>query len=511
MSMVDKSILKTNLIIPERPSGDVELYGNNTRLEELIKCTESVHYFINNYVSILDDRTRTFVPFRLYPAQINALSAAIKEKYLILLKTRQFGASTLLGGAYFLWKMLFTENAQNLVLSKSEREAQALMGDRFKPMFSQLPSWMKPLPDGDLPDSKSEFALSNNSKMLSLPTSAGDSYTASACMVDEAALVHKSRTGLSDVLLAVQPTIAAGGQLILVSKADKARPKSTFNSLFTEAIDGGNDFFPLFAPWQAVPWRTREWYEQQKKLSMSIDGTLDFVRENYPETWQEALAPRELDKRLSLEHLAQCYDYMDALSESALIANPPPSLPGLSIYKMPDDSVQYILTADPAEGNPNSDPSCADIWDWDSGEQIANLTGKIEPVVFAHYIDLLSDYYHRAPIFPERNNHGYTVISWLHEHSDSRVLSSNDSTANRKKYGYNTNAKSKAAGYVELANRIRDMEITFHNPETYRQLTTIEGATLRAPKKEHDDQAISAYLYAAAKKFVHLSFLIEFV
>jgi hypothetical protein len=330
-------------------------------------------------------------------------------------------------------------------------------------------------------------------------------------MVDEAALVHRSRTKLSDVLLAVQPTIAAGGQLILVSKADKSRPQSTYNGIFKGAVDGTNEFFPLFAPWQAVPWRDEEWYEEQKQLSLSIDGTLDFIRENYPETWQEALAPRELDKRLSLEHLTQCYDYQDRLSENALVANPPPALPGLSIYKMPDASCQYVITADSAEGNPNSDPSCADVWDWDSGEQIANMTGKIEPVVFAHYIDLLSEYYHRAPVFPERNNHGYTVISWLHEFSNARVLSGPDSTVGSKKYGYNTSAKWKAAGYVELANRIRDIEITFHNPETYRQLTTVEGATLRAPKKEHDDHAISAYLYAAAKKFVHLSFLIEFV
>lgn len=509
--MVDKSILQSSIIIPDRPKGNPEEFNDEIRLQELIKCAKSPHYFINNYIYILDDRNRTFVLFKLYPAQINVLSAALIEKYLILLKTRQFGASTLLGGAYFLWKMLYTDNAQNLVLSKSEREAQALMGDRFKPMFNQLPSWMRPQYDGDLPDSKSEFALSNNSKMLSLPTSAGDSYTASACMVDEAALVHKSRTSLSDVLLAVQPTIAAGGQLILVSKADKSRPQSTFNSLFKEGVDGNNEFFPMFAPWRAVPWRDEKWYEEQKKLSMSIDGTLDFVRENYPATWQEALAPRELDKRLSIEHLSQCYDPMDGLSEQSLIASPPPSLPGLTIYKMPNDSVQYLITADSAEGNPNSDPSCADVWDWDSGEQIANLTGRIEPVVFSHYISLLSEYYYRAPVFPERNNHGHTVISWLHEFSDSRVLTGPDSTPGSRKHGYNTSAKWKAAGYVEVANRIRDKDMTFHNSETYRQLTTIEGATLRAPKKEHDDHAISAYLYAAAKKFVHLSFLLEFV
>jgi hypothetical protein len=508
--MVGSSVLVAGRTIPARPEGDPELFSDAVRIEELMKCTLSAHYFIHNYIKILDDRKRIWVPFNLYPAQINVLDAVMSNKYLILLKTRQFGASTLIGGAYFLWLMLFTQNAHNLVLSKSEREAQALMGDRFKPMYTHLPSWMRPTADSSLSDSKSEFSLSNGSKMLSLPTSAGDSYTARACMIDEAALVHRSRTNLSDVLLAVQPTIAAGGQLILVSKADKARPRSTFNSIFVEATKRENDFFPIFVSWKSVPWRTQEWYDAQKNLSMSIDGTQDFVHENYPETFHEALSPKELDKRLSIEHIDQCYQEMSGLTERELEVNQPPSLPGLEVYKLPQQGAQYVITADPAEGNPNSDPSCSDVWDWDSGEQVATLTGKVEPVIFAGYIKQLSEYYNTAPTFPERNNHGLTLIAWLRE-NHVRVLKGPDSTLMSSKLGYNTNVKSKAIGYVELANALRDQEITIHNQETYRQLSIIEGATLRAPKKEHDDQAISAMLFACAKKFVHLSFLLEFV
>lgn len=508
--MVDSSVLTASRIIPDRPAGDPELFTNEMRMEELAKCFQSAHYFIHNYIKILDDRERVWVPFKLYPAQINALDAVLENKYIILLKTRQFGASTLIGGAYFLWLMLFTANAHNLVLSKSEREAQALMGDRFKPMYTQLPPWMRPTADSSLSDSKSEFSLSNGSKMLSLPTSAGDSYTARACMIDEAALVHRSRTNLSDVLLAVQPTIAAGGQLILVSKADKARPMSTFNSIFIEATKNENDFFPIFVSWRSVPWRTQEWYDQQKNLSMSIDGTMDFVHENYPDVFQEALAPKELDKRLSLPHINQCFQESYGLDEETLSTNPPPELPNLTIYKLPDTGAQYVITADPAEGNPTSDPSCMDVWDWDSGEQVANLVGKVEPVIFAGYINELSEYYGSAPVFPERNNHGIALISWLMD-SNTRVLRGPDSTKMNSKYGWNTNVKSKAIGYVELANLLRDSDITIHNQETHRQLSIIEGATLRAPRKEHDDHAMSAMLFAAAKKFVHLGFLLEFV
>jgi hypothetical protein len=122
--------------------------------------------------------------------------------------------------------------------------------------------------------------------------------------------MHTSRTLLSEVLLAVEPTIDAGGQLILVSKADKSKPDSTFNSLFKAAIEGRNNFFPIFAPWQAVPRRNDEWYDSKVEFSKSINGTMDYVKENYPSSWQEALEPKELDKRLNVNHLRKCLDPM---------------------------------------------------------------------------------------------------------------------------------------------------------------------------------------------------------
>jgi hypothetical protein len=504
--LVDDKICITDRVIPNKPPGDPEEYTDDTRFKELFKCKESVHYFIHNYVRILDDRTRTYVPFALYPAQINVLDAVAKNKYIILLKSRQFGASTLIGGAYFLWLMLFTSNTHNLVLSKSERESQVLMMDRFKPMFRNLPSWMKPVYDRLLSDSKTEFALSNGSKMFSLPTSAGDSYTARACMVDEAALVHNSKTALSDVLLAVQPTIAAGGQLILVSKADKSRPDSTFNSIFKSAVRGENDFFPLFASWRAVPWRDVSWYNEQVKLSIAVDGTKDSVSENYPDTWEEALAPKELDKRLSSVHISNCFKEIKPLDDTDK-----PEINNLLIFKRPEPNALYVITPDAAEGNPASDPSCLDVWDWETGEQMATLSGRYEPGVMGVYVDLISRYYNNAPAFPERNNHGHALILWVQQNTDVRLLKGPDSTEGRSKYGYHSSKPSKAMAYSHLGELLKDEEIILHNPETQRQLNSIEGSTLRAPKKDHDDHAISVMLFAAAKKYVHLTFSLGFI
>ena len=40
---------------------------------------------------------------------------------------------------------------------------------------------------------------------------------------------------------------------------------------------------------------------------------------------------------------------------------------------------RYVVGADPAEGNPTSDPSALEVLDADSGEEVASLAGRYEP------------------------------------------------------------------------------------------------------------------------------------
>ena len=503
--LVGKQLIKHDRTLASVPPGDPEKWSDEQKLEELYKCSLGPHYFVNSYCKILNDRTRKWVPFELYPVQMHLLDVAWKEQYTIILKTRQVGASTLFA-AYYLWLMLFEDNVHNLMLSRGEREAQALLVWRFKPMLNKLPSWMQPetLPS----DSKSEVSFSTGALLMSLPTSGGDSYTVRAAMLDEAALMHRSKTPLAQVLLNIQPTADAGGQLALVSKAEKTKPKSTFNSIFQEALKGNNAFYPVFCPWYSVPRRDVAWYNRQVRFSKSIDGTLDHVHESYPATWEEAISPKTLDKRLNFESVQRCYVEPEITYDSAVVR-------GLAIFVPPDTIDKYtlyIVTADPAEGNPQSDFSEAHVYNWVTGEQVAVFRGRYEIDTFSEYIAEISRIFHQAPMFVERNNHGHAVISNLLKSSGvGRVLSGPDATASRAKYGWLTNPKSKAIGYVELAKRIQDQDMVFHDHETYRQLTILEGSTLSAPKGEYDDAAICAMLYAAARRYVHLDVLIGFV
>src|SRR5262249_55033854 len=152
-------------------------------------------------------------------------------------------------------------------------------------------------------DNDHEWHLSNGSRFLALPTTAGDSYTASLAIVDEADLVPD----LAHLMGAVKPTIDGGGNMILLSRPDKNKPQSPFKQIDKAGKEPANQWKSLFLPWFSRPDRDASWYETQKTEILERTASLDVLHEQYPATDAEALAPRSLDKRIAPVWLLQCY------------------------------------------------------------------------------------------------------------------------------------------------------------------------------------------------------------
>ena len=179
------------------------------------------------------------------------------------------------------------------------------------------------------------------------------------------------------------------------------------------------------------------------------------------------------------------------------VSDPPPggvpSLPGLTIWEAPLPGRRYVVGADPAEGNPNSDESAATILDAESWAQVAELTGKIEPSTFAAWLDELGRCYNGADVMAERNNHGHLLIRELQRLGNLRVLDGYDGRP-----GWLSTVKGKPLLYGLLADAVRDAACTIRGSETAAQLASIEASTLRAPQGLHDDRADAFALAIAA-------------
>jgi hypothetical protein len=452
------------------------------------QCRRSFVHFADRHCQVLSETAgpaAAWVPFRLWPAQREVARQFQEHRLAVVLKARQLGL-TWLALAFGLWHVLLHPVATVLLFSRRDDEATDLL-QRLKDMHARLPPWLRARRVAT--DNGHEWALATGSRALCFPTTAGDSYTATLAIVDEADLVPD----LDELLRAVKPTVDANGRLLLISRADKGKPESPFKRIYRAARAGDSDWAPIFLPWHARPDRGAAWYEAQRRDVLARTGWLDDLHEQYPATDAEALAPRSADKRLPAEWLSRCYRPAPPV--------PPgrgtPAIPGLTVYVPPGPGRRYVVGADPAEGNPTSDDSALEVLDADSGEEAASLAGRFEPATFAAHVDAVGRWYNGAAVLVERNNHGQAVLLWLRDNSRLLRLYGDDA-----KPGWNTTSKSKALLYDRAGEALRDGQAVIHTPDTFAQLASVEGTSLRAPEGQPDDRAVAFVLAVVGRRRV---------
>src|SRR5262249_22601207 len=110
--------------------------------KEILKCRRSPAYFLDTYGQIYDATSREWVPFRLWPSQIQTLRTAAGHRLVVILKARQLGLTWLVLG-FALWLMLFHPAATVLLFSRRDDEAVDLLKTRLRGMYDRLPAWLK--------------------------------------------------------------------------------------------------------------------------------------------------------------------------------------------------------------------------------------------------------------------------------------------------------------------------------------------------------------------------------
>jgi len=467
-------------------------------LAETRKCRRSLQYFLCEYGWIYDAVRRDWLRFRLWPAQWQVADDLLRYRQVVILKARQLGLSWLVLG-YALWRMLFHPSATVLIFSRRQEEAEYLLGEeRLRGMFRRLPDWMR-LPEA-VRQASDCWMLANGSVARAFPSNAGDSYTASLAILDEADLVPD----LERLLRSVKPTIDAGGQIVVLSRVNKSHPNSPFQRLYQQARQGETDWHAIFLPWTARPDRDEAWYAAMRRDILARTGSLDELYEQYPAHEAEALAPRQSEKRFPLAWLLACYEELAPIGQ----AGPIPSDQfgsQLTVYRLPQPRRRYVIGADPAEGNPHSDDSAAVVLDAETCEEVAVLCGRAEPAVFADRLAGLAQGDCQAPVLIERNQHGHAGLLWWLEQSGRGFLHPPLpplAPGPDGRPGWLTTTASKAQLWTNLAEHLRLGRCRLHHRRTLEQLASIEGSTLRAPAGQADDLAVAFALALIAAQAV---------
>lgn len=196
---------------------------------------------------------------------------------IIYLKARQMWFSWNVA-AYALFKAM--ERGNVFVLSQGQEYADAVI-DKARFIYDRLPRELKK----DLQKSNTrEMSFRNAGSIKSFPSTkdAVRSLSGRLVIVDEAAFHDYG----AENYRAYRPSISGeNGQLIMISTANG--PHGFFHTMFSEAMEGRNDYDWRFYPWTARPDRDRTWYEREKRAYSGFIS--DFLREN-PASTDEAFA-----------------------------------------------------------------------------------------------------------------------------------------------------------------------------------------------------------------------------
>ncbi len=319
-----------------------------------------------------------------------------------------------------------------------------------------------------------------------------------------------------DNLMAGVTEAARHGEVVLETTADGAQ--GWFYEKYKEAMEGGNQWLPLFYPWWLDPeniiiptqLQEEEWLDtvtqEEREIMNEYDLSMPqmiwradksnelkklFLQE-YPETWVQAF-------------LVRGQSFFDPEMIDGLMKNlnkPLTSSENLLIWERPKPNVEYCAGADTSEGNANSDMSVCGIIEKESGKQVAVLRGRWRPEVFARKCITLCKDYNNAVFACEINNHGHSVMNTVVNTLRYKSLFYRKKPLDKDKYsqqktehrpGWHTNASTRPLLLDDLNEALEQGYMQVNDALFLAECKTFvdNGGRYEADKGQHDDSIIA--------------------
>jgi len=173
----------------------------------------------------------------------------------------------------------------------------------------------------------------------------------------------------------------------------------------------------------------------------------------------------------------------------------------LDVWQDPKAGEHYVIGADVGEGLPDGDASCAIVLHRRSGQQVAELHGRIPPARFGTLLNALGRWYRMAEIGVERNNHGHSTLNTLRNQLGYPVLYyhvSYDSGAGRPRntqLGWPTTSATKPILVDDLVEAVTSDALLVRSAMLINECFTFisdDQGNARAQQGKFDDRVIAA-------------------
>jgi len=362
----------------------------NDQIAEIAKCRQDPCYFINKYGRIKHP-DRGIIPFGLYDFQTNVIKRMLENRFVIIVKGRQMGLSTLMS-AYCVWLACFFNAKEILILANKGNVATNLIR-KCKLFLNSVPEWLVPAQTND---NQQSIQLENQSVIKSSTTTVDTarSEALSLLIFDEAAMIKNKL--VEEVWTSARPTLATGGSAVILST-----PKGIgnwFHEQWVKAESGQSDdvaaFFPIKLHWSLHPERDEAWAESERATMTTAQWAQEYCCDF-------AKSGNTVIDADTIEWYEKNY-IREPISKEAFDHN-------FWIWKEMEYGKNYILSSDIARGD-GGDYSTIIVSCVEDMEQVAEYKGKINPSTFGDLLVQVGRRYNNAMIVCENNNVGYAAI-----------------------------------------------------------------------------------------------------
>jgi len=468
-------------------------------VREFIHCKNDFIYFCSNYIKIeLPGGDITLNP---YNKQKELVSYIHKNKFVIVLKSRQIGISTIIQ-AYIAWLTVFYDNVVVGVISKDAPEATDF-ARHVMSMIDKLPLWMRPK---FKKRTERAFILNNGCKTYATPvapnapekTLRGKAVT--LLIIDEAAFIKY----IDDAWTAIVPALSTSqmhakkngvpyGTIVLSTPNKTVGVGKWFYEKYMNAVSNDGIFKDFTIYWKDIQELANDssWYQTQCQL---FDND-----------------KRKIAQELELKFLSTSGTFFDEQTVTTLQEKTKDIIPieklklfngEIWVFSRSIPNRYYIIGVDTAPEH-GEDRSAITVWDYETLEQVWEYQGKCKVQDFEKVVKFACAQYPGSLVI-ESNSYGNQIVEGINS-SEYSIMMYNEKRGESKMVpGLSTNAKTRPLMIDALYSYITQFPEIVKSKRLALELTgliTKNSGKVEGESGEHDDLAMSAALAFYVRKY----------
>jgi len=488
-------------------ASNVNKIDPNTKyqVQEYFKCKSDPIYFIEHYIKL--ELPGGDVLMKLYRPQKRMLLSMVRDHFLIALKSRQIGISTLIQ-AFIVYIFVFYKNVVVGIVSRDGPESTDFCR-KVIGMIKKLPDFMRPKFEKD---TEQTFILDNGCQLYASqvndanPGALFRGKAITLAIIDEAAFIPKiddAYTGFAPALFKAQKVAKMNGvpfgTFIISTPNRTVGIGKWYYSQWKYAHEHDTIYIPHKIHWKEVEEFANDptWYKQQCDLLHNIQ-------------WK-------IDQELEMKFVASSDSFFSGDTVSKLNSSITQPMSVIKIdrynlhqYALPNANRFYLIGIDIASSGGN-DYSALQVVDYESFEQVAEFKDKLRVDEFCRIIDLVNKIYPNNLIVPESNSYGNQVCEFLTKtgtyyriyQQKLKNVNSNKKTT-RYRYGLWTGPQTRPLLLDALYTFIEEDPGIVKGERTILELIGLvrkPSGRVEADESEHDDLSFALGFCAYVKMY----------